>query len=38
MYGPRHIDWAHTVDEHVAVDDLVACAKGIAIAGHRICG
>jgi acetylornithine deacetylase len=37
MYGPRHIDWAHTVDEHVAIDDLVACAKGIAVAGWRLC-
>ncbi len=37
MYGPRHIDWAHTVGEHVAVDDLVACAQGIAVAGWRLC-
>jgi acetylornithine deacetylase len=37
MYGPRAIDWAHTVDEHVPVDDLVACAQGIAIAGSRLC-
>lgn len=38
MYGPRHIDWAHTVDEHVAIDDLVHCAQGIAVAARRICG
>jgi acetylornithine deacetylase len=38
MYGPRHIDWAHTVGEHVAVDDLVACAQGIAVAASRLCG
>src|SRR4051812_46902122 len=37
MYGPRAIDWAHTVDEYVPVDDLVACAQGIAIAGWRLC-
>jgi acetylornithine deacetylase len=37
MYGPRHIDWAHTVGEHVAVDDLVACAQGLAVAGWRLC-
>ncbi|HWT92695.1 MAG TPA: M20/M25/M40 family metallo-hydrolase [Solirubrobacteraceae bacterium] len=37
MYGPRHIDWAHTVGEHVPVDDLVACAQGIAVAGWRLC-
>ena len=37
MYGPRAIDWAHTVDEYVPIDDLVACAQGIAIAGWRLC-
>jgi acetylornithine deacetylase len=37
MYGPRAIDWAHTVDEYVPIDDLVACAQGIAIAGRRLC-
>lgn len=37
MYGPRHIDWAHTVDEHVPVDDLVKCAQALAIAGWRLC-
>jgi acetylornithine deacetylase len=37
MYGPRHIDWAHTVDEYVPVDDLVACAQGIAVAVWRLC-
>jgi acetylornithine deacetylase len=37
MYGPRSIDWAHTVGEHVFVDDLVACAKGIAVAARRLC-
>ena len=37
MYGPRHIDRAHTVDEDVLVEDLVACARGIALAGRRLC-
>jgi acetylornithine deacetylase len=37
MYGPRAIDWAHTVGEHVPVDDLVRCAQGIAIAAWRLC-
>src|SRR3954452_12865685 len=37
MYGPRAIDWAHTVGEYVPIDDLVACAQGIAIAGWRLC-
>jgi acetylornithine deacetylase len=38
MYGPRDINWAHTVGEHVPVDDLVKCAQGIAIAARRLCG
>jgi acetylornithine deacetylase len=37
MYGPRAIDWAHTVGEHVPIDDLVACAQGIAVAAWRLC-
>jgi acetylornithine deacetylase len=37
MYGPRAIDWAHTVNEYVPIDDLVQCAQGIAIAGWRLC-
>jgi acetylornithine deacetylase len=38
MYGPRAIDWAHMVGEYVPIDDLVACAQGLAIAGWRLCG
>jgi acetylornithine deacetylase len=38
MYGPRDINWAHTVGEHVPVEDLVKCAQGIAIAARRLCG
>ena len=37
MYGPRSIDWAHTVGEYVPIDDLVACAQGIVVAGWRLC-
>jgi acetylornithine deacetylase len=37
MYGPRSIDYAHTVGEHVPIDDLVHVAQGIAIAGWRLC-
>jgi acetylornithine deacetylase len=37
MYGPRHIDLAHTVGEHVPVQDLVSCAQGLALAGWRLC-
>jgi acetylornithine deacetylase len=36
MYGPRSIDWAHTVGEFVHIDDLVACAQGIAVAARRL--
>ena len=34
---PSSIDWAHTVGEYVPIDDLVACAQGIAVAGRRLC-
>jgi acetylornithine deacetylase len=37
-YGPGDIHVAHTVDEHVPVVDLVACAQGIALAAMRFCG
>lgn len=37
MYGPRHIDSAHTVNEYVPVDDLVTCAQALAVAGSRLC-
>jgi acetylornithine deacetylase len=37
MYGPRYIDQAHTVTEFAPVEDLIACAQGIAIAGRRLC-
>jgi acetylornithine deacetylase/succinyl-diaminopimelate desuccinylase-like protein len=37
MYGPRAIDWAHSVGEHVAVQDLVHTAQGIAIAAAELC-
>ena len=33
MYGPRSIDYAHTVGEYVPIDDLVHVAQGIAVAG-----
>ncbi len=29
---------AHTIDEHVPVDGLVDCAKGLAVAAMRFCG
>ena len=37
-FGPRRIEVAHTVDEHVPVGDLVACAKALALAAVRFCG
>ena len=37
MYGPRSIDWAHTVNEYVPIDDLVHCAQGIALAAWKLC-
>ena len=37
MYGPSSIDRAHTVGEWVPVDDLVACAQGLALAAWRLC-
>lgn len=37
MYGPRHIDWGHTVGEYVPIDDLVQCAQGLVVAGVRLC-
>jgi acetylornithine deacetylase len=37
-YGPGQIGVAHTIDEHVAVDDLVRCAQTLAISAVRWCG
>jgi acetylornithine deacetylase len=42
-YGPPGFDpdgatVAHTVDEYVPVDGLVACAQGLAVAAMRFCG
>jgi acetylornithine deacetylase len=42
-YGPSGFDpegttVAHTIDEYVPVDDLVACAQGLAVAAIRFCG
>jgi acetylornithine deacetylase len=36
-FGPRDMARTHTVDEFVPVDDLVACAQGIAVAAMRFC-
>ena len=37
-FGPGDVHRAHTVDEHVPIDDLVACAQRIALAAMRFCG
>jgi acetylornithine deacetylase len=37
-FGPRGLDRAHTVDEHVPVESLVACAQAVAVAAMRFCG
>jgi len=36
-FGPGEIEAAHTVDESVAVRDLVDCARAIALAAMRFC-
>jgi acetylornithine deacetylase len=42
-YGPPGFEpdgrsVAHTIDEHVPVDGLIACAQGLAVAAMRFCG
>ena len=42
-YGPSGFESggtsiAHTIDEYVPVDDLVACAQGLAVSAMRFCG
>jgi acetylornithine deacetylase len=41
-YGPSGRDGSrtllHAVDEYVPIDDLVACAQGLAVAALRFCG
>ena len=36
-FGPGDVHRAHTVDEYVPIDDLVACAQRIALAAMRFC-
>ncbi|MGD2067330.1 MAG: ArgE/DapE family deacylase [Gemmatimonadota bacterium] len=38
LFGPGDIRRAHRPDEWVAVDDLVAVARGLAVAAMRFCG
>ena len=37
-FGPGDVALAHTIDEHVAVEDLVRSAQAIAVAALRFCG
>jgi acetylornithine deacetylase len=37
-FNPEGASVAHTVDEYVPVDGLVACAQGLAVAAMRFCG
>ena len=37
-FGPGDITLAHTIDESVPVDDLVACTQALAVAALRFCG
>ena len=37
-FGPGDVHRAHTADEYVPIDDLVACAQRIALAAMRFCG
>ncbi|CAN5770745.1 MAG: M20/M25/M40 family metallo-hydrolase [Euzebyaceae bacterium] len=36
--GPGAVNIAHTVDEYVPVDELVACAQAVALTAVRFCG
>ena len=35
-FGPGDVHRAHTVDEYVPIDDLVACAQRIALSGDAL--
>lgn len=37
-FGPVGLDQAHAINEHVMVDDLVACAQALALAAYRFAG
>ncbi len=38
QYGPGSFRFAHAVDEHVALDDVFACARVYALMAVRACG
>ena len=37
-FGPSAVEVAHTIDEFVPVNDLVACSQALALAALRFCG
>jgi acetylornithine deacetylase len=37
QYGPGDVEFAHAVDEHVRLDDVVACARVYALLAVRSC-
>ncbi len=38
QYGPGQAAFAHAVDEHVAVDEVLRCARAYAVLALRLCG
>jgi acetylornithine deacetylase/succinyl-diaminopimelate desuccinylase-like protein len=38
MYGPGPVETAHSVDEHVSVDELIASTKVFALSIADWCG
>jgi acetylornithine deacetylase len=38
QYGPGDVQYAHAVDEHVALADVLACAQVYAALAVRLCG
>jgi len=38
QYGPGQAVFAHAVDEHVSVDEVVRCARAYAVLALRLCG
>ena len=38
LYGPGDVAFAHTVEEHVELDEMVACAKVLALLIVEWCG
>ena len=37
MFGPGEVAFAHGVDEHVPIDDLVTTAQALVLTAMRFC-